>query len=281
MRRLRSDAARSSTRAGQTRALLPRELLVLARPDRRRPARRGLPAFGASRPRALRGHGPAVHQSARPAAGCRLRRRPFSADDAPARLPRHRAGFFSASGGGGVAAAGRSGGLRHAGAGTLSSVEPGRLDHVSRAGASLRSARLPDGCTRLAGSGRAAGSAGAQCRLLAIPPPRAAPGTAWMCRGTCSIFAPRIWSGCWSPAASKWCAASISPCATIPRGWPAAWPRASIRWRAVSASARKARGARIAKDLAYLALALAAAPFTVAEAACRAGSTIMIEARRP
>ncbi|MGO9262549.1 MAG: class I SAM-dependent methyltransferase [Bryobacteraceae bacterium] len=39
-------------------------------------------------------------------------------------------------------------------------------------------------------------------------------------------------------------------------------------------------GARLAKDLAYLALAMAAAPFAVAEAACRAGSTIMIEARR-
>jgi SAM-dependent methyltransferase len=38
--------------------------------------------------------------------------------------------------------------------------------------------------------------------------------------------------------------------------------------------------ARLAKDLAYLALAMAAAPFAVAEAACRAGSTIMIEARR-
>jgi len=40
-------------------------------------------------------------------------------------------------------------------------------------------------------------------------------------------------------------------------------------------------GARLAKDLAYLALTMAAAPFAVAEAACRAGSTIMIEARRP
>jgi SAM-dependent methyltransferase len=40
-------------------------------------------------------------------------------------------------------------------------------------------------------------------------------------------------------------------------------------------------GARLAKDLAYLALALAAVPFAAAEAACHAGSTIMIEARRP
>lgn len=39
--------------------------------------------------------------------------------------------------------------------------------------------------------------------------------------------------------------------------------------------------ARMAMDLAYLALALAAAPFAAAEAAFRAGSTIMIEARRP
>ena len=39
-------------------------------------------------------------------------------------------------------------------------------------------------------------------------------------------------------------------------------------------------GARLAKDLAYLALAAAALPFTLAEAAFRAGSTVMIEARK-
>lgn len=38
--------------------------------------------------------------------------------------------------------------------------------------------------------------------------------------------------------------------------------------------------ARLLKDLAYLALLAAAAPFTLAEAACRAGSTIMLEARK-
>jgi SAM-dependent methyltransferase len=38
--------------------------------------------------------------------------------------------------------------------------------------------------------------------------------------------------------------------------------------------------ARLCYDLAYLALVAAALPFTVAEAACRAGSTIMIEARK-
>ena len=38
-------------------------------------------------------------------------------------------------------------------------------------------------------------------------------------------------------------------------------------------------GARLAKDLAYLALAAAALPFTLAEAACGAGSTVMMEAR--
>jgi SAM-dependent methyltransferase len=51
--------------------------------------------------------------------------------------------------------------------------------------------------------------------------------------------------------------------------------------------ARRIRGthespaARLAKDLAYFGLAAAALPFTVAEAAFRAGSTVMIEARRP
>lgn len=38
--------------------------------------------------------------------------------------------------------------------------------------------------------------------------------------------------------------------------------------------------ARLALDLAYFALVLGALPFTLAEAACRAGSTIMIEARK-
>jgi SAM-dependent methyltransferase len=38
-------------------------------------------------------------------------------------------------------------------------------------------------------------------------------------------------------------------------------------------------GGRLARDLAYLALVLAAAPFTLLEAACGAGSTVMVEAR--
>jgi SAM-dependent methyltransferase len=38
-------------------------------------------------------------------------------------------------------------------------------------------------------------------------------------------------------------------------------------------------GARLAKDLAYFALVVASIPFAAAEAACRAGSTVMIEAR--
>jgi 2-polyprenyl-3-methyl-5-hydroxy-6-metoxy-1,4-benzoquinol methylase len=37
---------------------------------------------------------------------------------------------------------------------------------------------------------------------------------------------------------------------------------------------------RLAKDLLYFAVVIAALPFTIAEAACRAGSTIMIEARK-
>jgi hypothetical protein len=38
--------------------------------------------------------------------------------------------------------------------------------------------------------------------------------------------------------------------------------------------------ARLAKDLAYLALTAAALPFTLVEAAFRAGSTVMMEARK-
>jgi SAM-dependent methyltransferase len=44
---------------------------------------------------------------------------------------------------------------------------------------------------------------------------------------------------------------------------------------------RETPPARIAKDLAYAALVVASLPFTALEAAFRAGSTIMIEARRP
>jgi SAM-dependent methyltransferase len=43
---------------------------------------------------------------------------------------------------------------------------------------------------------------------------------------------------------------------------------------------REGAAARLAKDLAHFALAAAALPFTLAEAACRAGSTVMMEARR-
>jgi 2-polyprenyl-3-methyl-5-hydroxy-6-metoxy-1,4-benzoquinol methylase len=38
-------------------------------------------------------------------------------------------------------------------------------------------------------------------------------------------------------------------------------------------------GARLGKDLVYLAMVLAAVPFTALEAICRAGSTVMVEAR--
>jgi len=48
------------------------------------------------------------------------------------------------------------------------------------------------------------------------------------------------------------------------------------RVRRVAESAR----ARLCKDLAYAALAAASLPFTILEAACRAGSTVMIEGRR-
>ncbi len=41
---------------------------------------------------------------------------------------------------------------------------------------------------------------------------------------------------------------------------------------------RESAGTRLAKDLTYFALVMAALPFTAVEAACRAGSTVMIEA---
>ncbi len=42
----------------------------------------------------------------------------------------------------------------------------------------------------------------------------------------------------------------------------------------------KTPGGKLVKDLLYFALVLTALPFTVVEAACRAGSTVMIEARK-
>ena len=50
----------------------------------------------------------------------------------------------------------------------------------------------------------------------------------------------------------------------------------SRRLRGVEESDRT----RLFKDLAYLGLAAAAVPFTMLEAACRAGATVMIEARK-
>jgi len=57
-------------------------------------------------------------------------------------------------------------------------------------------------------------------------------------------------------------------------------PRLDPMARRVRAQ-KEGASSRLIKDLAYLALTLAAAPLAIAEAACRAGSTIMIEARRP
>jgi hypothetical protein len=43
---------------------------------------------------------------------------------------------------------------------------------------------------------------------------------------------------------------------------------------------RESGGMRLAKDLAYFALMAASVPFAIAEAACGAGSTVTIEARK-
>jgi hypothetical protein len=44
---------------------------------------------------------------------------------------------------------------------------------------------------------------------------------------------------------------------------------------------REGGAAKLAKDLVYLGLVAAALPFTLLEAAFGAGSTVMLEARRP
>ncbi len=48
---------------------------------------------------------------------------------------------------------------------------------------------------------------------------------------------------------------------------------------AARAPRRRLGAARLLKDAAYFLLVLVSIPFTMLEAACRAGSTIMIEAR--
>jgi hypothetical protein len=44
--------------------------------------------------------------------------------------------------------------------------------------------------------------------------------------------------------------------------------------------AAEGAGAKLARDLLYFAIVAAAVPFTALEAACRAGSTVMMEARK-
>ena len=51
-------------------------------------------------------------------------------------------------------------------------------------------------------------------------------------------------------------------------------PRLRVKSHAAS------RRARLVKDLTYFALVVASLPFAVVEAACGAGSTVMIEARK-
>ena len=54
----------------------------------------------------------------------------------------------------------------------------------------------------------------------------------------------------------------------------------SIPWRDGSGESANRGNVRLIKDLIYFALVVAAVPLTALEAACGAGSTIMIEARK-
>ena len=64
-----------------------------------------------------------------------------------------------------------------------------------------------------------------------------------------------------------------------PAGLASSSRRRSTPWRGVCGGVAEASGARLAKDLAYFALVVASLPFAAAEAAFRAGSTVMMEAR--
>ena len=194
-----------------------------------------------------------------------LRRRAVSGHAAGARLPRARTGLLARGRGHRLAPAAGARGLRVARAGAASA--PGSvagltmfhvLEHLYDPRAYLAAALA------LLRPGRAAGRAGAERGMLAVPPAGPRRGTAWMCRGICTISATAIWRSCWNRAASKCCGANISRCATIPRAWPAVWRPRSIPWRGASARIPKRPACRLVKDLLYLALVAASLPFTAA-----------------
>ena len=89
-----------------------------------------------------------------------------------------------------------------------------------------------------------------------------------------------IESRCSITAASKFCATSIFRCATIPPAWPpASRPMLDPMARRLRQRRRNSAPAPV-EGSAVCRAGRASLPFTLLEAACRAGSTIMVEARK-
>ena len=269
----------------ELRRYYPGKLLVRARPKRRRPAGGSLPAPGAARPRALRRRGRCADTRARGPlldVGCggglflgMMRERGFRV-----RGP----GLFRREA---AAIAWRRqqvpavcGMLEHAPlrAGSFAGITMFHvLEHLYDPRAYLAAAHqlLPSR------------TAGWWCRCPTPPAGSsacwAAPGTAWTCRATCSISATATWrrllESCgFEVVRRKYFSLRDNPAGLASSLAPCARPHGAPRARASRESARRApgQGPGVLRAGGWR-----RCRFTVLEAACRAGSTVMIEARKP
>ena len=139
--------------------------------------------------------------------------------------------------------------------------------HVPRDGAPLRSARLSGGGARTARAGRPPGGAGAERRVVAVAPAGQRVERRGCAAAPVRLSAIATWRSCWRAAGFEVLRRNYFSLRDNPAGLasslaPSLDPMAR-RVRRVAESG----GARLAKDLPYLALVVAALPFAVAEAA--------------
>ena len=196
------------------------------------------------------------------------------------RSPRRRPRFFARSRQRGLAPLRRSGRLRHALPRPLAARQLRRHHHVSRAGASLRSRQLSRSRAPAAQARRPPDRPGPQRRLLAVPAFRRA--LERHRRAAPSDRFPPLRSGL---AARSLRIRSPAPQAFLPARQSRRHghqPRARSRSHGSPPAPRRGNAAPAAVEgsavpVAWPRLSL---PFTLLEAACRAGSTIMVEARK-
>jgi len=100
-----------------------------------------------------------------------------------------------------------------------------------------------------------------------------------MCPGTCTTSVSGIWSACSMLAGLKVIRRKHFSCAINPAGLATSWRQDGSMARRISRRLESPRQ-QLFKDLVYLAMVVAAMPLTMIEAACHAGSTIMMEARK-